>query len=145
MWNKERIEADKELVKEFGLKKKREIWKAETLLRKYRGLARRLAAVKDERVEKDLIGKLARFGILKKGSDLDDVLSMSVNDILGRRLQTIVTKKGLANTPNQARQLIVHGHVTIDGRKIIYPSYMVTLEEESKIKVRLAKPAKIGK
>lgn len=145
MWNKERIEADKELIKEFGLKKKREIWKAETLLRKYRGLARRLAAKKNERVEKELIEKLARFGILKKGSGLDDVLSMSVNDILGRRLQTIVTRKGLANTPNQARQLIVHGHVTIDGRKIVYPSYMVALEEESKIKVRLAKAAPVKK
>jgi len=142
MWSKERIETEKVLVNDFGLKKKREIWKAETLLRKYRRLARNLAAKKDKKMEKELIGKLSRLGILEKSAGLDDVLGMTVEDILSRRLQTIVHKLGLANTPNQARQLIVHGHVTINSRKMAYPSYLVPKEREKGIKVILTKGEK---
>ncbi len=142
MWSKERIETEKVLVNDFGLKKKREIWKAETLLRKYRRLARNLAAKKDKKMEKELIGKLSRLGILEKSAGLDDVLGMTVEDILSRRLQTIVHKLGLANTPNQARQLIVHGHVTINSRKMAYPGYLVPKEREKGIKVILTKGEK---
>lgn len=134
LWSKERIESEKELSKKFGLRKSREIWKAETLLRKYRRLARKLAAKKDERMEKELIVKLSKLGILEKNATLDDVLTLSVEDILGRRLQTVVTRLGLANTPLQARQRIVHGQITIGERKITYPSYMVSKKEEGKIK-----------
>jgi len=135
IWNKARIERDKELKKKFGLLRKHEIWAAETLLRKYRRLARRLAATKDKKTEKELIEKLAKFGLLEKGADLDDVLSLAVEDILGRRLQTIIFKNGLANTPKEARQLIVHGHVKIIGRRANYPSYLVPKSEEDKIEV----------
>mgnify|MGYP001773173473 CR=1 FL=1 len=77
--------------------------------------------------------KLYKLGLLNEGATLDDVLGLTVKDILNRRLQTIVYKKGLANTPKQARQFIVHGHVKINGRKIIYPSYLVNRDEEDKI------------
>lgn len=145
IWNKERIERDKELKKNFGLVKKREIWKAETTLRKYRRLARRLAATKDKKTEKELMGKLAKLGILKKGAGLDDVLGMSVENILDRRLQTIVFKKGLSTTPKGARQLIVHGHVNIGGKKSSYPSYIVPKVEEDKIEVVKKKKSKVKK
>lgn len=135
IWNKARIKRDKELKKKFGLLKKHEIWAAETLLRKYRHLARRLAATKDKKTEKELIEKLAKFGLLEKGAGLDDVLSLAVEDILGRRLQTIVFKNGFAHTPKEARQFIVHGHVKIVGRRAIYPSYLVPKFEEEKIEV----------
>ncbi|OYT41525.1 MAG: 30S ribosomal protein S4 [Candidatus Aenigmarchaeota archaeon ex4484_224] len=72
-----------------------------------------------------------------KNSTLDDVLGLTVRDILERRLQTIVYRKGLANTPKHARQLIVHGHVYINGRRIVWPSYLVPRDEEDKIEVRL--------
>lgn len=143
LWDKERIEAEKVLVKNFGLKKKREIWKAETLLRKYRRLARDLAAKKDKKMEKVLIEKLCKLGILEKNAGLDDVLGLTVEDILSRRLQTVVHKLGLASTPKQARQLIVHGHITVNGRKIIYPSYLVPKEKEESIKV--LKKTKVSK
>jgi len=136
-WDKTRIEREKELLKKFGLRRKREIWRAESLLRKYRRLARELAAKKDKEKEKILIEKLARFGILKKNANLDDVLGLTVEDILNRRLQTIVFKKGLANTIKHARQLIVHGHITINNRKIVYPSYLVPKEEEDKIQTTI--------
>lgn len=133
IWNKAMIERDRELKKAFGLSKKHEIWKAETLLRKFRRLARRLAATKDKRTERELIEKLARLGILSHGAGLDDVLGLTVENILDRRLQTIVFKRGFAKTPKEARQLIVHGHVKIGDRKASYPSYLVPKSEEDKI------------
>jgi len=134
-WDKERIEREKELMKKYGLRRKREIWRAEAILRKYRRMARDLIAKKDKEREKVLIQKLERMGILNGNATLDDVLSLTVEDILERRLQTQVFKKGLANTIKQARQLIVHGHIFINGRKIVYPSYLVSKEEEDKIQL----------
>jgi small subunit ribosomal protein S4 len=134
-WDKARLEKEKEILKKFGLKKKGELWRAEAILRKYRRMARELAAKKDREKEKILIEKLKKIGVLKEGSALDDVLALTVEDILERRLQTIVYRKGLANSIRHARQLIVHGHVKINGRKINYPSYIVPKEEEDKIEV----------
>lgn len=134
-WDKDRILREKELLKTFGLRRKREIWTAEALLRKYRRMARELAAKKNKEREKVLINKLVKMGLLEKGADLDDVLSLTVENILERRLQTIIFRKGLTTTPKQARQFIVHGKVVLDERKISYPSYLVVKEEEGKIKV----------
>lgn len=136
LWDKETIEKEKTLIKTFGLRRKREIWGAEALLRKYRRLARELAAKRDKEKEKVLVNKLVRMGLLAKNSGLDDVLGLTVENILERRLQTIVFKKRLANTPKQARQFIVHGKVKIGDRKIFYPSYLVPGEEENKIEVK---------
>jgi small subunit ribosomal protein S4 len=134
-WDKARLEKEKEILKKFGLKRKRELWRAEAILRKYRRMARDLIAKKDKEKEKVLIEKLKRMGVLKEGSSLDDVLALTVEDILERRLQTIVYRKGLANSLKHARQLIVHGHIKINGRKINYPSYLVEKGEEGKIEV----------
>jgi len=132
-----RIEAEAKLLKEFGLRRKREIWRAEAIVRKYRRLARQLAANPDEKLKEEVLGKLVRLGILKKGAGLDDVLGLSVEDVLGRRLQSVLVKKKLANTPLHARQLIVHGHVLIKGKKVTYPSYLVPRVEEKEIEVKL--------
>ena len=136
-FDKERIEAEKELMKKYGLRRKKEIWKAEAILRKYRRLARRLAAEKNEAQEKQLIEKLKKMGIMESGNSLDDVLGLTVEDILKRRLQTVVYQRGLARTPKHARQLIVHGHVFLKGRRITFPSYLVPKEEEDKIEVKV--------
>ncbi len=137
-WDKARIEREKQLMKEYGLRRKREIWRAEAILRKYRRMARELNARRNEKMEKMLINKLYRLGILQSpNATLDDVLSLTVEDILERRLQTVIYRKGLANTIKQARQFIVHGHVFINGRKVIWPSYLVPRNEEDKIEVRI--------
>jgi small subunit ribosomal protein S4 len=73
------------------------------------------------------------MGLLEKGKSLDDVLTLKITDILNRRLQTLVYKKGLADSPLHARQLIVHGHIAIDKRRIRTPSYMVPIDKEDKI------------
>jgi small subunit ribosomal protein S4 len=134
-WDKARIEKEKELLKKFGLRRKKEIWRVEALLRKFRRLARKLLATPNKEMEKILIKKLVSLGILKENSNINDVLKLSVEDILKRRLQTIVAEKGLANSIKQARQFITHGKVKIGGRKITYPSYLVRAEEEDKIQV----------
>ena len=83
-----------------------------------------------------MLSALIRRGILRKSleeASLDDVLRLTVEDLLERRLQTLVFKKGLANSPKHARQLIVHGHISVAGRKVTVPSYIVSVDEEQKI------------
>jgi small subunit ribosomal protein S4 len=58
---------------------------------------------------------------------------MSLEDILERRLQTLVFHRGLAQSMQQARQLIAHGHISIGGRKVSSPSYLVLKDEEEKL------------
>ena len=117
-WQKERIEKENALVHQYGLKNKREIWKASTNVRQMRQQARKLTATASEQAQKErrlLLGRLDRLGLLDRGSNLEDVLRMDVEKLLDRRLQTQVYLQGLASTPKQSRQLITHGHITIEG------------------------------
>ena len=133
LWDKTRIETEKKLLKDYGLRRKKEIWRAESILRNYRRLARTLAANKDKKMEKILLDKIFRMGLIEKGADLDDVLALAVENILDRRLQTLAFKKGLANSPKQARQFIVHGHIALDGRRMRWPSTLIRKGEEKNI------------
>lgn len=137
-WQSDRIEDERKIVKEYGLKNKKELWRAITFLRKFRRHGRRLLArenVQSEKEERQLLDRLRGLNIVKESSTLDDVLNLRVTDFLDRRLQSLVSKKGLANTINQARQFTVHGHVSIGGKKVSSPSYLVRKEEEDKIKL----------
>jgi len=134
-YDKDRIEKEKKIKKDFGLRKKQELWRAESILRTIRRRARALQSKKDMKKEKELLDHLYKLNLVKKDSTIDDVLSLTIEDILSRRLQTIVFKKGLAKTPKQARQLIVHGHVLVNDRKIPYPGYFVNRDEENNIKL----------
>jgi small subunit ribosomal protein S4 len=134
-WDKQRLEEEKKLIRKFGLKNKKEIWRAEAIVRKFRRMAREIAATYDKEKERILINKVVRLGLLKEGATLDDVLGLTVENLLERRLQTILKNKGLANTIKHARQLITHGHVKINGRKVTYPSYIVPINEEDSIVV----------
>ena len=120
----------------FGLRTKRELWKAHTELSRVRHQARSLLALRQEvRAEKEpiLMKSLARIGLVNADATLDDVLNLNVNDLLSRRLQTIVTKKLGFITPYQARQAVIHGHIMIGERKVDIPSYTVSIEEEDSI------------
>ncbi len=134
-WDSDNIAERKDILKEYGLRRIREILIAQEILRNYRRRARDLIAEQDEKKVKLLIDKLVKLGLLTEGQGLDDVLALTVNDILERRLQTIVWRKGMAGTALQSRQSIAHGHVTIDGKKTKSPAYMVPVEEEQKIAV----------
>ena len=121
----------------FGLRTKRELWKAHTQLSNVRHQARSLLALQqDVREEKEpiLMKSLARIGLVSSGASLDDVLNLQVTDLLTRRLQTLVFKKFGFKTPYQARQAVVHGHIMIGDRIVNIPSYIVTTSEETNIK-----------
>jgi len=123
----------------FGLKTKKELWKAHTELSRVRHQARSLLALGQEvRQEKEpiLMKSLSRIGIVSQDSSLDDVLNLQVTDLLARRLQTIVMKKFGFQTPYQARQAVVHGHIMIKDRIVNIPSYTVTLDEEGDVKLK---------
>ena len=135
-WQMDALESELKILGEYGLRNKREIWRHKTLLSNYRGIGRSLLGKSiDERKtqEKQLLGRLNRLGILHEESELDDVLDLTLEDILDRRLQTLVFRRGLSQTMQQARQLIAHGHISIEGQKVSAPSYLVLREEEDKI------------
>ena len=120
----------------FGLKTKRELWKARTELSRLRKQARSLLALRQEvRQEKEpiLMKSLSKIGLVGDDSTLDDVLNLQVIDLLSRRLQTVVLKKFGFKTPYQARQAVVHGHIMIGDRIVNIPSYTVSTEEENNI------------
>lgn len=137
-WQKDRIEEEKGFLKTYGLKNKREIWKAETIARKIRFYVRYLNARKAagfdiSKEEEKFKKKLIRYGLLSEKSELSEALNITTKDILERRLQTLVFRKGLARTIKQARQLIVHGHISIGDKVITSPGYLVKVEEENLI------------
>lgn len=135
-WDLNLLKREKTVVETYGLKNKRELWKFETVLKNKRKNARNLLALNlDERIkrEKDLIESLKKIGLLGDRATLEDVLGLTTEALLERRLQTLVLKKGLALSTEQARQFIVHGHIAINGRKVSKPSYIVTKDEEFKI------------
>jgi small subunit ribosomal protein S4 len=121
----------------FGLRTKRELWKAHTELSRVRQQARSLLALTEEaRAEKEpiLLKSLSRIGLVSENSSLDDVLNLKPTDLLARRLQTIVSKKLGFKTPYQARQAVIHGHIMVGDRKVDIPSYTVTVAEEDSVK-----------
>ena len=135
VWDSDRIKEESALKREYGLRKTRELWAASSELKKMRRTARNLLSHGEDGVEqgKSIIAKLRRLGIAKTDMELDDILALSVRDFLERRLQTLVLKKGLARTPKQSRQLIVHGFISVAQRRVNIPSYMVTSAEEPSI------------
>ena len=140
-FEKLRIESERILAITYGLRNKREIWRATDVLRKHRGGAREVLAMisavgetaKTVARRDELINTLQRYGMIGANAAMDDILSLKVEDILERRLQTIVYRKGLARSPKQARQLITHGHIAIKGQRVSVPSYMVSVAEEAGI------------
>jgi len=145
-WKETRIKSERELIKKYGLKNHKEVWKAKTYLGKHREQARELlakigAANPQAKKESDqLLLHLTHMGILPMGSSLDDVLALDTESLLSRRLQTLVYLKGFSSTPYQARQLISHGHVAVSGKKITVPGYMVGKDEEGQINYTIRSP-----
>lgn len=149
-WQKTRIDEETALVKKYGLRNKKSVWKFASMLRKYRGQARTLLGVLGTgfategshfaREAGEIQAKLQRLGVLKEESKLEDILALKVEDLLERQLQTIVFRKGYANSMKQARQFIVHGHISLNGRKITVPSYMVLKAEEDTISYYIGSP-----
>ncbi|MHA1727876.1 MAG: 30S ribosomal protein S4 [Promethearchaeota archaeon] len=135
-WDKSRIDSELKILGDYGLRNKKELYKHQYQLRRYRTLARDLRTAPKERQEKEfteLVGGLTHLGLVEQNATTDDVLGLNVEDVLNRRLQTIVFKKGLGRSLSQSRQLIVHKHIAIKNKVIASPSYLVHKNEEENI------------
>ncbi len=138
-FDKTRIDEENVLIKKYGLKNKREIWKAESAIASIRKQAK-LLLTESEKEQEKFITRLSKQGFAV--ASIADVLALDKEDYLKRRLQSIMVDKKLSTTPKQARQFIVHKHVRINKEKINIPSYMVPIEEEEKIELTLVKKEK---
>ena len=137
-WKVERITQEAEVKKKYGLKNNKEIWKEKSSVGRFRQQARILlgsSGSQSEKEKNELIQKLNRLGIMKS-TNPEDVLKLTVDDLLERRLQTLVYRKGLTRTIKEARQHIVHGHIAIGDRVVNVPGYIIPISEEDKIKFK---------
>lgn len=135
-WQKERLEEENALLKEFGLKNKKEVWRVASLLRKYARQAKHLIVLTTPQAEIEkaqLLKKLSSLGLISETAKIEDVLTITLRGILSRRLQTLVYRNKLAKSIRQARQFISHEHIFVGDKKITSPSYLVSKKEEQLI------------
>jgi len=132
-FDKARIEEEAGIREEFGLKNKREIWKAEAKIKSMREKAKKLISAKPEE-QQALFNKLNKIGM--NVDSISSILSLDKRDYMKRRLQTVVVEKKLASTSKQARQFITHKKILVDGKAVNSPSYVVPVELENKITLK---------
>jgi small subunit ribosomal protein S4 len=137
-WQSDQLSQELYLLGTYGLRNKRELWRSQTYLSNIRKQARQLLAAAVTvrgREEPKLLSHLGRQGLIQNPTPtLDDVLSLTIENVLERRLQTLVWRRGLARTPYQARQFVSHGHVSLNDRRVTIPSYLVSPSEEGTLK-----------
>jgi small subunit ribosomal protein S4 len=136
LWRKDILQEELKLLGQYGLRNKHELWRHKTMLSKFRGIARSLigkTAEERTKMENELLTRLKKLGVLQETAALDNVLDLTIEDLLERRLQTIVLRKNLTKTIYQSRQLITHGHIIIGNRRVTIPSYIVSREDEKQI------------
>ena len=135
-FDSDRFEQELQLIGGYGLRNKKELWKHKTELSNYRRHARQLLALpvsERQQQERELVDKLTRLGIITTEPTLDHVLDLTMEDVLERRLQTVVFRKGLASSMHHARQLVAHGHIALDGARINTPRRLIAVTEEDRI------------
>ncbi len=128
-----RIKEENALLKKYALKSKIEVWKNLAKVDYFRKRAKALAksSVEEQNV---LFDKLRALGL--NTNTITDVLALKIEDILERRLPTVVFKKGLAKSTQEARQMVAHKRIMINKKVINIPSYLVSLVEENSITLK---------
>ena len=138
-FEKSRIEEENVLLKKYALKNKKEVWKTLAKINYYRKRAMSLAQYPQEE-QKLFLNKLKNLGL--NINSITDVLGLKVEDLLKRRLPTIVANNGLANTIKQARQMVVHKKILVNDSVVNSPSYIVPVTEENIISIKEKKKAR---
>ena len=142
-WSASRIATERTVVTEHGLTNKKQLWKMTSLLTRFKDRAKLLIAQQGNQAEKEreqLIARMARLGLIKQDASFDDILGLNVNNIMARRLDTLLVRKHLARTAKQARQMIIHRHVSVGGKMVTSPSYLVGIAEEASITFAASSP-----
>ena len=138
-FEKERLDREMKLCGTYGLRCKREIWRVNVVLSKMRRVARTLLTLNPSHQRRQIEGaallrRCHDYGFLAEDKDkLDYVLSLTVPDILERRLQTVVFKIGLAKSIHHARTLILQRHIAVGKQIVTTPSFIVRNESEGHI------------
>ena len=131
-YDKERITSEKTLMKDFGLRRKNEIYRAEEFIRDLKRRVRMFIASKDKDAEKILLQKVVKYGMISEDeASIDAILNLDVKSFLERRLETQMVRQKLANSYLQARQFIVHGHIYVNDVRVTSPKYIVGRNEEN--------------
>ena len=83
--------------------------------------------LKEKQKAKFVYGVLERQfrGYYEKAKKMSGVTGENLLSLLERRLDNVVFRLGLANTRRQARQLVRHGHFTVNGKRVDIPSALV--------------------
>jgi len=132
-WERARIEKERVLKENYGIRRKSEIWKMSSILKNFKRQAKKLIAMtglQAEREKQQLISKLNRLGLIEKDATMDNILSITLENLMDRRLQSKIFLMGLARTSKQARQLVIHGHVNVNDAVIDSPSYLVKVGDK---------------
>ena len=77
------------------------------------------------------------YGVLEKqfrhyyemASKMEGVTGETLLRLLERRLDNVVYRLGFANSRREARQMVCHGHITVNGKRVDIPSYQVSIGE----------------
>ncbi|MFH1174728.1 MAG: 30S ribosomal protein S4 [archaeon] len=142
-WNKARIEEERSIARTYGTVNKTELYKMATILKRIKDQVKKLTPLTGSQAEKEtaqLKQKLVSLGLLQQEQEVDDALGIALKDVMERRLQTLVFRKGLARSMKQARQFITHGHILINGNKTTSPSYLVRTDEEHSLQFMTTSP-----
>ena len=143
LYDKPRILEENKLLIKYGLKNKKEIWKADAKIKYFRTRAKSLITA-DPEDQKKFLNKLNKIGL--NIENVADVLALNKEDLLKRRLPTVLVEKKMANTSKQARQMVVHKRVKINNKTVNIPSYLIGVDEENLISVKnKVKKPKIAK
>ena len=83
--------------------------------------------LKEKQKAKFIYGVLERQfrGYYEKAKKMSGVTGENLLSLLERRIDNVVFRLGLANTRRQARQLVRHGHFTVNGKRVDIPSALV--------------------
>lgn len=142
----ERLDQELQLCGKYGLRCKREIWRAQYMLAKIRKSARTLLTYPEKHPKRlfegaALIRRLVSYGLLgEEEKALDYVLQLSTQKLLERRLQTKVLKMGLAKSIHMARVMIRQRHIRVGKQMVNSPSFLVRVSSERHIALNQKSP-----
>lgn len=119
------------LIVKYGLRNKKELNKARGLVQKYQKLSR--SEEVGSEIYNSACNKLIRLGVLPSQFTIRNIQTLTVEHFLNRRLQTLVAASQKISLFN-ARQLITHGQIKVNGVIKRHPCYLIRLD--SKITVR---------